>query len=58
VYFVQVNALRIKDSYSPLPYVEERIKKVLLNKRRLTLIEQIEENIIEHAIEEGTLVIH
>jgi len=58
VYFVQVNALRIKDSYSPLPYVEERIKKVLLNKRRLTLIEQIEDNIIEHAIEEGTLIIH
>ncbi len=58
VYFVQVNALRIKDSYSPLPYVEERIKKVLLNKRRLTLIEQIEENIIKHAIEEGALIIH
>jgi hypothetical protein len=58
VYFVQVNALLIKDSYSPLPYVEERIKKVLLNKRRLTLIEQIEEKIIEHAIEEGTLIIH
>lgn len=58
VYFVQVNALRIKDSYSPLPYVEERIKKVLLNKRRLALIEQIEENIIKHAIEEGTLILH
>ena len=58
VYFVQINALRIKDSYSPLPYVEERIEKVLLNKRRLALIEQIEENIIEHAIEEGTLIIH
>ena len=53
-----MNALLIKDSYSPLPYVEERIKKVLLNKRRLTLIEQIEEKIIEHAIEEGTLIIH
>ena len=55
---MQINALRIKDSYSPLPYVEERIEKVLLNKRRLALIEQIEENIIEHAIEEGTLIIH
>jgi hypothetical protein len=38
--------------------VEERIRKVLINKRRLKLIERIEENIIEDAIEEGTLIIY
>jgi hypothetical protein len=58
VYFVEVNDVRFEDSYSPLEYVSERIRKVLLNKRRLRLIERIEENIIEDAIEEGTLIIY
>jgi hypothetical protein len=58
VYFVEVNDVRFEDSYSPLEYVSERIRKVLLNKRRLRVIERIEENIIEDAIEEGTLIIY
>ena len=58
VYFVEINDVRLQDSYSPLEYVEERISKVLINKRRLKLIERIEENIIEDAIEEGTLIIY
>jgi hypothetical protein len=58
VYFVEINDVRLQDSYSPLEYVEERIRKVLINKRRLKLIERIEENIIEDAIEEGTLIIY
>jgi hypothetical protein len=58
VYFVEVNDVRFEDSYSPLEYVAERIRKVLLNKRRLRLIERIEENIIEDAIEEGTLIFY
>lgn len=57
-YFVEVNDVRLEDSYSPLEYVDERVRKVLLNKRRLKLIERIEENIIEDAIEEGTLIIY
>ena len=58
MYFVEINDVRLQDSYSPLEYVEERIRKVLINKRRLKLIERIEENIIEDAIEEGTLIIY
>jgi len=58
VYFVAIKDVRMEDSYSPLEYVEERVRKVLLNKRRLKLIERIEENIIEDAIEEGTLIIY
>ncbi len=58
VYFVEVNDVRLEDNYSPLEYVEERVRKVLLNKRRLKLIERIEANIIEDAIDEGTLIIY
>jgi len=57
VYFVEVNELRIANSYSPLEYVEKRIRKMILNKRRITLIERIEENIISNAIEKGDLLI-
>ena len=58
VYFVEVNDLRIAESYSPVEYVEGRIEKMILNKRRLELIEQIESNIISNAIEKGDLRIH
>lgn len=57
VYFVEVNKLRIANSYSPLEYVKNRIRKMILNKRRITLIERIEENIISNAIEKGDLLI-
>lgn len=57
VYFVSVNDIRIENSYSPLEYVSENIKKMILNKRRLALIEAIGENIIANAIEKGDLLI-
>jgi len=57
VYFVSVNDIRIENSYSPPEYVSENIKKMILNKRRLALIEAIGENIIANAIEKGDLLI-
>lgn len=57
VYFVSVNDIRIENSYSPLEYVRENIRKMILNKRRLALIEVIGENIIANAIEKGDLLI-
>jgi hypothetical protein len=57
VYFVSVNDIRIENSYSPLEYVRENIRKMILNKRRLALIEAIGENIIANAIEKGDLLI-
>lgn len=57
VYFVNVNDIRIANSYSPLEYVRENIRKMILNKRRLDLIERIGDNIIANAIEKGDLLI-
>jgi hypothetical protein len=58
VYFVIVSELRIENSYSPLEYVRESIRKMILNKRRMDLIEKVEEKIIANAIEKGDLYIH
>ena len=58
VYFVNLSDIRIENSYSPLEYVRESIRKMILNKRRMELIEKVEENIIANAIEKGDLYIH
>ena len=52
VYFVTVSELRIENSYSPLEYAG-KYKKMILNKRRMKLIEKVEENIIANAIEKA-----
>ena len=57
VYFVNINDIRIKNSHSPIEYVKKNIRKMILNKRRLELVEQIEENILSNAIEKGDLLI-
>jgi len=57
VYFVTVNDLRIENSYSPVEYVRKNIRKMILNKRRLDLIERIGDNILANAIEKGDLYI-
>jgi hypothetical protein len=58
VYFVEIQDLKVKDSYSPIGYVEGKIKNVILNKRRLQLIARTEEKIINDAIEEGKLILN
>lgn len=57
-YFVQITDYRIKDSHSPLTYVQDQIKSILLNKRRLELIKEMEESIVEQALKNGTLEIY
>lgn len=56
-YFVNINDIRIENSHSPIEYVKKNIRKMILNKRRLALVEQIEENILSNAIEKGDLLI-
>ena len=54
---MNINDIRIKNSHSPIEYVKKNIRKMILNKRRLELVEQIEENILSNAIEKGDLLI-
>ena len=49
VYFVTINAYKIKDDVSPLPYVKETIKSILLNKRKLEIIKEMEESLVTDA---------
>lgn len=49
VFFVAINAYKIKDDVSPLAYVKKTIKSIILNKRKLELIDKMEESLVNDA---------
>ncbi len=48
-YFVFFKGYKIKDDVSPLPYVRGMIKSIILNKRKLDLINKMEKNLVDDA---------
>ena len=48
-YFVNIKAYKIKNSLSPLSFEKENIKNIILNKRKLKLIEEMKRDIFEKA---------
>tara|TARA_Y100001978_G_scaffold202512_1_gene223923 strand:- start:1987 stop:2856 length:870 start_codon:yes stop_codon:yes gene_type:complete len=50
VYFAEIKNYKIKDNPSPLIYVEDIIRKTLVNKRRLDLIAELEKNLLSDAL--------
>ncbi len=49
VYLVQIQDYKIADDVSPLPYVRETIRNIILNKRKQELIASMEERIVNDA---------
>lgn len=50
LYLVSIAEFKIKDNTSPLLYVENIIRNILLNKRRLDLISDLEKNLLSDAL--------
>lgn len=50
LYLMQVNDVRLQNDYAPLEYVSESIKQIVINKRKLELIKQLENEITKDAI--------
>ncbi|MEH1009010.1 peptidyl-prolyl cis-trans isomerase [Winogradskyella sp. ECml5-4] len=50
LYLMQVNDVRLQNDYAPLDYVETSINKIVINKRKLELIKQLENDITKDAI--------
>lgn len=50
VYMLEIMDYRIKESRSPLSYVNGIIKNIIINKRKLELLENLEKNLLEDAI--------
>jgi hypothetical protein len=49
VYLLSIKGYMIKNSISPLSFEKENIKKILLNKRKLELIDKVKKGLLEQA---------
>lgn len=53
LYLVNIKGFKIKDSTSPLGFETENIRTMILNKRKLKLIEEMEKSIYDEALKKG-----
>jgi hypothetical protein len=58
LYLMQVNDVRIQNDYAPLQYVNTSIKQIVINKRKLELIKQLENDITKDAIKNNQFQIY
>lgn len=49
LYFLKVNNYRITDNTSPLEFVRDEIKNIILNKRKVQLAKQLEDDVYKQA---------
>lgn len=48
-YFLKIEEYRISDNQSPLEFVKEDIKNIIINKRKVQLAQELEEDLYENA---------
>ncbi|WP_273291231.1 MULTISPECIES: peptidyl-prolyl cis-trans isomerase [Winogradskyella] len=58
LYLMQVNDVRLQNDYAPLDYVMPSIKQIVINKRKLELIKQLENDITKDAIKNNKFQIY
>ncbi|EDP69959.1 hypothetical protein FBALC1_10517 [Flavobacteriales bacterium ALC-1] len=58
LYLMQVNDVRLQNDYAPLDYVNTSIKQIVINKRKLELIKQLENDITKDAIKNNEFQIY
>ncbi|TCK66632.1 hypothetical protein DFQ05_1903 [Winogradskyella wandonensis] len=50
LYLIQINDVLLRNDYAPLDYVKPTVNQIIINKRKLELIKQIENEITKDAI--------
>jgi len=58
LYLMHVNDIRLQNDYAPLEYVNKSIKQIVINKRKLELIKQLEKDISKDAIKNNKFQIY
>jgi len=58
LYFLKVNTYRITDNVSPLDFVRNEVKNIILNKRKVQLAKQLEDDVYESAVAEEKIEIY
>lgn len=51
LYFLKVEEYRISDNVSPLEFVKDEIRNIILNKRKVELAKKLEDEVYNHALE-------
>ena len=57
-YILVIDKYKVKESVSPLPYIRNTIKSIILNQRKLTLIEEMEKKLVEDAYDKKDFEIY
>ena len=52
LYFLKVDEYRITDNVSPLEFVRDEIKNIILNKRKVELAKKLEDEVYNHALDQ------
>ena len=58
LYLMQINDVRLQNDYAPLEFVLPTIKQIVINKRKLELIKQLEKDITKDAIKNNQFEIY
>lgn len=51
LYFLKVDEYRISDNVSPLEFVKDEIRNIILNKRKVELAKKLEDEVYNHALD-------
>ena len=58
LYLMQINDVLLQNDYAPLEYVRPTINQIIINKRKLELIKQLETDITKDAIKNNQFEIY
>ena len=58
LYLIKINDYALKSTVQPLDYAQLKIKSIILNKRKFTFLEEIENNIYNDALDRNEFVIY
>ena len=50
IYLISIKDFQIKEDVSPLSFVKDDIKALIINKRKLALIQEMQKNAMEQAL--------
>lgn len=53
LYFIRILDFRIRESVSPLSLEQDKIRNILINKRKINLINEFEQNVFDQALKDG-----
>lgn len=57
-YFIHLKDFKIKETVSPFNFQKDRIKSIILNKRKINLLNNLEENVYQNAVEKNQFIIY